>query len=77
MKYIIVDEWAAPTYYDHETGEMLYDECDSSIQRYWVATYDTENKEIVEWVEPFMPHELDKAHGYINELKIKGAYDER
>lgn len=31
--YKVVEEWSAPTYYDYDTREELYDECDSSCQR--------------------------------------------
>lgn len=67
--YKVVEEWAAPTFYDIDTNEELYDECDSSCQRLWVVSYDEENKEIIEWLMDFMLHEEDKARDYIKELE--------
>lgn len=69
MEYRIVSEWACPTYYDYKTNETLYDECSSSAQRLWVVSYDTENKEIIEWLQDFTLAEEDKANDYIEKLK--------
>ena len=69
MEYRIVYEYSAPTFYDIKTNEELYDECQASNQRLWVVSYDTENKEIVDWLMDFMLHEEDKANDYIEELK--------
>lgn len=69
MKYKIVTEWAAPTYYDYDTNEELYDECQGNPQRLWVVSYDEENKEIIDWLMDFMLHEEDKARDYIKQLK--------
>lgn len=67
--YKIVSEWACPTYYDHETNEMLYDGCDASVQRLWVVSYDPEEHEIIEWLQDFTLAEEDKANEYIEKLK--------
>ena len=69
MEYKIVYEYSAPTFYDIETNEELYDECQASNQRLWVVSYDTENKEIVDWLMDFMLHEEDKANDYIKGLR--------
>ncbi len=67
MKYRLVYEYSAPTFYDVETEEELFDECQASPQRLWVVSYDEENKEIVDWLMDFMLHEEDKARDYIKE----------
>lgn len=72
--YKIVVEWAAPTFYDYKTNEELFDECDSSQQRLWVVSYDTEAKEIIDWIEDFRLSEEDKALEFIKGLE-KGAGD--
>lgn len=69
MEYKIVVEYSAPTFYDIKTNEELYDECQASNQRLWVVSYDTENKEIIDWLQDFMLHEEDKANEYIKELR--------
>lgn len=69
MKYRIVSEYSAPTFYDIDTNEELYDECQADNQRLWVVSYDEENKEIIEWLMDFMLHEEDKARDYIKELE--------
>ena len=69
MEYRIVAEYSAPTFYDIKTGEELYDECDASNQRLWVVSYDTENKEIIDWLQDFKLYEEDKANEYIKELR--------
>ena len=51
--YKVVSEWSAPTYYDLDTNEELYDECDASEQALWVVSYDTKEKEIIEWLERY------------------------
>ena len=69
MEYRLVYEYSAPTFYDVDTDEELFDECQANNQRFWVVSYDTENKEIVDWLMDFMLHEEDKARDYIKELK--------
>lgn len=69
MKYRIVSEYSAPTFYDIDTNEELYDECQAYNQRLWVVSYDEENKEIIDWLMDFMLHEEDKARDYIKELE--------
>ena len=69
MEYKIAVEYSAPTFYDIKTGEELYDECDADNQRLWVVSYDTENKEIIDWLQDFMLHEEDKANEYIKGLR--------
>lgn len=69
MKYRIVSEYSAPTFYDIDTNEELYDECQGSPQRLWVVSYDEENKEVIDWLMDFMLHEEDKAREYIKELE--------
>lgn len=68
-KYILVDEWSAPTYYEHNTSNELYDECNSSIQRLWVVSYDEDEKEIIEWLQDFTLAQEDEALAYIKALK--------
>lgn len=75
MKYRIVSEYSAPTFYDIDTNEDLYDECQASNQRLWVVSYDEENKEIIDWLMDFMLHEEDKARDYIKELNEKGEHE--
>ena len=72
MEYRLVYEYSAPTFYDADTNEELFDECQGNNQRFWVVSYDTKEKEIVDWLMDFMLHEEDKAREYIKELK-KGA----
>lgn len=69
MKYRLVYEYSAPTFYDVETEEELFDECQASPQRYWVVSYDEEQGEIVDWIMDFMLHEEDKARAYIKGLE--------
>lgn len=72
IKYKVVSEWAAPTYYDIDTNEELYDECDASIQALWVVSYDEDEHEIIEWLERFTIDEDSKAVELANELNKKG-----
>lgn len=71
IKYKVVSEWSAPTYYDIDTNEELYDECDASIQALWVVSYDEDEHEIVEWLERFAIDEDSKAVDLANELNKK------
>lgn len=71
--YKVVSEWSAPTYYDVDTNEVLYDECDASVRAYWVVSYDTEAHEIVEWLECFYDEELEEAKARAEELNREGA----
>ena len=66
--YKVVSEWSAPTYYDLDTNEELYDECDASEQALWVVSYDTEDKEIIEWLERFYIGEDEEARARAKEL---------
>lgn len=66
--YKVVEEWAAPTFYDYDTQEKLYDECDSSCQRLWVVSYDEENKEIIEWLEEYYVCDIKIAKARAKEL---------
>lgn len=72
MKYLLVDEWSAPTYCLHNTDTELYDECDASIQALWVVSYDEEEHEIVEWLERFYIDEEDEARARAKELNEEG-----
>ena len=72
IKYKVVSEWAAPTYYDIDTNEELYDECDASVQALWVVSYDEDEHEIIEWLERFDTYEDSKAVDLANELNKKG-----
>ena len=69
MKYRIVSEYSAPTFYDIDTNEELYDECSANNQRLWVVSYDEEQGEIIDWLMDFMLHEEDKARDYIKDLE--------
>lgn len=69
IKYRLAIEYSAPTYYDYDTDEELYDECQSSPQRLWVVSYDTEANEVVEWITDFLIGEEDKAREYIKGLE--------
>ena len=67
MEYKVVYEYSAPTYYDYETNEELYDECQASIQSYWVCSWDKDEREILEWIEQFCTAE--EAEEYKNKLE--------
>lgn len=68
MEYKIVEEFAAPTYYDVATGKKLWETCDESSQGYWVVSYDPINEEIEEWIELF-PTIADAEQYIHNELE--------
>ena len=70
--YKLVSEWSAPTFYDYETNEVLYDECDASEQALWVVSYDTDNKEIIEWLERYYIDEVEEARARVKELNEEG-----
>lgn len=72
IEYRVVEEWAAPIYYDYDTGEELYDECDSSRQRLWVVIYDKDEHEIVEWVEEYFISDIEIAKSRAKALNEKG-----
>ena len=72
IKYKVVSEWAAPTYYEVGTNEVLYDECNASEQALWVVSYDTENKEIIEWLQRFYIGEEHEAEEVAKELNEEG-----
>lgn len=67
MKYRVVYEYSAPTFYDYDTDDELYDECQASIQCYWVVSYDEKNREIIEWVDRF--YDVENAKKYIEKLE--------
>lgn len=69
IKYRLAIEYSAPTYYDYDTNEELYDECQSNQQRLWVVSYDTETNEVEEWIRDFLIGEEDKAREYIKKLE--------
>lgn len=71
IKYKVVEEWSAPTYYDYDTNEELYDECDSSCQRLWVVSYDEDEHEIVEWLEEYFISYIKIAKARAKELNLK------
>lgn len=66
--YKVVSEWAAPTFYDIDTNEELFDECDASIQALWVVSYDPKEHEIIEWLERFYANEEAEARARAKEL---------
>ena len=68
IEYKVVEEWSAPTYYELDTRKELYDECDASVQRLWVVSYDTEEKEIIEWLEEYSLLCEDEAKARAKEL---------
>lgn len=70
--YRVVEEWSAPTYYDYDTREELYDECDSSCQRLWVVSYDEDEHEIIEWLEEYYIGDIKIAKARAKELNEKG-----
>ena len=70
--YKVVSEWAAPTYYDIDTNEELYDECDVSEQCLWIISYDTDEHEVVEWLERYYIGEEEEAKARAKELNEKG-----
>lgn len=72
IKYKVVSEWAAPTYYDIDTNKELYDECDASIQALWVVSYDEDEHEIIEWLERFYANEVEEAKARAEELNKEG-----
>lgn len=72
IKYIVAEEWSAPTYYKHGTRETLYDECNASLQALWVVSYDEKNEEIVEWLERFYAYEDEEAEARAKELNEEG-----
>ena len=70
--YKVVSEWSAPTYYDLDTNEELYNECDAMEQALWVVSYDTEEHEVVEWLERFYVGEDNEARARAKELNEEG-----
>ncbi len=70
IEYIVAEEWSAPTFYKHNgaLGEVLYDECESSLQALWVVSYDPETHEIIDWIERFYGDEDDEAEARAKEL---------
>lgn len=72
MKYRVVSEWSAPTYYDIDTNEELFDECDASIQALWIVSYDEDEHEIIEWLERFYANEEEEAKARAKELNLEG-----
>lgn len=72
IQYRVVSEWAAPTYYDIDTNEELFDECDASIQALWVVSYDEDEHEIIEWLERFYANEEEEAKARAEELNREG-----
>lgn len=72
IKYKVLSEWSAPTYYDIDTNEEVFDECQASVQALWVVSYDTETGEIEEWLERFYAHEEEEAKARAEELNREG-----
>lgn len=70
--YKVAEEWSAPTFYDIDTNEVLDDECNASVQALWVASYDPEEHEIIEWLERFYPNEEEEAKARAEELNREG-----
>lgn len=67
--YKLVVEYSSPIFYDYDTNEKLFEECDYGNQRLWVVSYDTENNEIIDWLMDFMLHQEEKARDYIKKLE--------
>lgn len=67
LEYRIVNEVSRPRYYDFETGKLLGEDGSEDTQAYWVVLYDTETKEIDEWVNRF--DDPDDAQHFIDEVK--------
>lgn len=70
--YKVVSEWSAPTFYDIDTNEELYNECDASEQCLWVISYDTDEHEVVEWLERYYIGEEEEAKARAKELNEEG-----
>lgn len=70
VEYKAVYEYSAPTFYDVDTDKELYDECDAGVQCYWVVSWDTEEKEIIEWLERYV--DAEEAIKVAKELNEKG-----
>ena len=68
ITYKVVSEWSAPTYYDIDTNERLWDECDASEQCLWIVSYDEDTNEIEEWLERFYVGEEEEARARAKEL---------
>jgi len=75
VEYRVVEEWSAPTYCEHHGKRVLYDECDATIQALWVVSYDTEEQEIIEWLERFYADEDDEAEARAKELNEEGGHE--
>lgn len=67
MKYKIISENAAPSYYDLETGNLVYEENDAFDLAFWVCSWDEEQEEVFEWVERF--DTVAEAQKYIKKLE--------
>ena len=72
IRYRVVEEWASPTYYDHDTREKLYDDCDNNCQRLWVVSYDEDEHEVVEWLEEYCVYDIEIAKARAKELNLEG-----
>lgn len=70
IKYRVVEEVSAPTFYDVETNDKLDEYCDEEVQAYWVVLYDNEERYIVEYVDRFYDEEL--AIAYKKKLEKEG-----
>lgn len=63
----VVEAWGAMTYVDPDTQEELYVEGESHLQEYWVVKYDTEEHEVMDWLETFPTKE--QAEEYKQKLE--------
>lgn len=77
IKYMVVDEFSTPSYFVHNTDELLYDSCDANVQTLWLVGYDEEEKEIIEWVERYRIYDDDKALARAEYLNRKLRGEER
>ena len=69
IQYRLAYEYSSPSYYDIDTEETLWQSCDYSKQCLWVVSWDTQEKEIIEWLEQFNLAQEDEARAYIRALE--------
>lgn len=68
IKYIVAEEWSAPSLYKYGTDELLEDEAQVSVQYLWVVEYNEDEQVVESWLERFEVGDDEAALARAEEL---------
>lgn len=60
-RYMVVDEWAQPVFFGHQSTSTWHEASKMTLRAYWVVKVDEDSLEIVEWVAEYPPEQEEQA----------------